>query len=312
VLGYLNPEYFLGGDIPLDRRAARDALARAGQPLGFSAEQTAAAAARIVDDQMADAIRLSSIQQGYDPRSCVMYAYGGAGAVHCPQVARKLGIRTVVIPLGDLAAGWSAFGVAASDAMLVQDMPLVLPSPFDPELLNKAWQQVEDDVRAALPAAMRDSGPTLERFVEMRYTMQVNELRVPAPSGSYGSAEIAELVATFEREYEQLFGPGSGYPAAGFMITAIRVSARSRMTAFELSGTGDGRLHDLMPSSHRDVIWYEAGLDPVRTPVYSGDRLISGSRVAGPAIVEFVDTTLVLRQGQRATVDAWNSIVIET
>ncbi|MGH1561623.1 hydantoinase/oxoprolinase family protein [Mumia sp. DW29H23] len=312
VLGYLNPEYFLGGDLALGTRAARDALARAGEPLGFTVEQTAAAAARIVDDQMADAIRLSSIQQGYDPRSCVMYAYGGAGAVHCPQVARSLGIRTLVVPLGDLAAGWSAFGVASSDAMLVQDLPLVLASPFDPDALNNAWKQLEEEVRVAMPAGMRDANPTLERSVEMRYTMQVNQIRIPAPDGVYGPDEIAQLLTAFEEEYERLYGQGSGYPVAGFMVTSLRVSARAQIAAAELTARGDGVPHDVVPAGERDVIWYELGPDPVRTPVYRGEDVTTGARIVGPAIVEFVDTTLVLRQGQRAMVDAYDSIVIET
>ncbi|WP_370617786.1 hydantoinase/oxoprolinase family protein [Mumia qirimensis] len=312
VLGYLNPEYFLGGDLALGVQAARDALESAGRPLGFSVEQTAAAAARIVDDQMADAIRLSSIQQGYDPRSCVMYAYGGAGAVHGPQVARSLGIRTLVVPLGDLAAGWSAFGVAASDAVLVQDMPLTLASPFDPDALNKAWKQLEDDVRSAMPAAMRESDPILERSVELRFTMQVNQLRIPAPDGVYGPDEVAQVLRTFEEEYERLYGQGSGYPLAGFMITSLRVSARARLTAVELTAAEAGTPHDAAPEGVRDVIWYELGPQPVPTPVYRGDALVKGSCVTGPAIVEFVDTTLVLRQGQRAMVDPYDSIVIAT
>jgi N-methylhydantoinase A len=311
VLGYLNPGYFLGGALALDPDAAREALASAGGPLGFTAVETAAAAARIVDDQMADAIRLSSIHQGYDPRACVMYAYGGAGAVHCPMVARKLGIKTVVMPLGDLAAGWSAFGVASADAMIVQDMPLLTPSPFDPEVLNAAWQQLEEKVRSALPEALRDSGTELDRFVEMRYRLQVNELRIPAPAGRYGNAEVQELIATFEREYELLYGQGSGYPHAGFMITTIRVSARAQLTSHQLAAAGVSEPYDVEPAGHRDVVWYEVDATPRPTPVYHGDGLRPGARVAGPAIVEFVDTTLVLRHGQRAVVDPRSSIVIE-
>jgi N-methylhydantoinase A len=311
VLGYLNPDFFLGGALVLDADAAREALASAGRPLGFSAIETAAAAARIVDDQMADAIRLSSIHQGYDPRGCVMYAYGGAGAVHCPMVARKLGIKTVVMPLGDLAAGWSAFGVASADAMIVQDMPLLTPSPFDPEMLNSAWKQLEAKVRSALPDSLRDSDVTLDRFVEMRYRLQVNELRIPAPPGHYGNAEIQELIASFEREYELLYGQGSGYPHAGFMITAIRVSARTQMTSHQLASASAGEPHDVEPAGRRDVVWYELDATPRSTAVYDGSGLRPGARVSGPAIVEFTDTTLVLRHGQRATVDPWSSIVIE-
>jgi len=143
VLGYLNPDYFLGGRLALSVEAARTALASAGAPLGFDAEQTAAAAVRIVDNQMADAIRLASVQQGYDPREFTMYAYGGAGAVHGPAVAAQLGIRTVVIPLGDLASGWSAFGVTSSDALIVQEAPVVFEAPFDSEIMNAEWSMVK-------------------------------------------------------------------------------------------------------------------------------------------------------------------------
>jgi N-methylhydantoinase A len=240
-----------------------------------------------------------------------MYAYGGAGAVHCPMVARKLGIKTVVMPLGDLAAGWSAFGVASADAMIVQDMPLLTPSPFDPEMLNSAWKQLEAKVRSALPDSLRDSDVTLDRFVEMRYRLQVNELRIPAPPGHYGNAEIQELIASFEREYELLYGQGSGYPHAGFMITAIRVSARTQMTSHQLASASAGEPHDVEPAGRRDVVWYELDATPRSTAVYDGSGLRPGARVSGPAIVEFTDTTLVLRHGQRATVDPWSSIVIE-
>lgn len=136
--------------------------------------------------------------------------------------------------------GVFAQGVASADAMIVQDMPLLTPSPFDPETLNAAWKQLEDKVRSALPDSLRHAEVTLDRFVEMRYRLQVNELRIPAPPGSYGAAEIQELIGTFEREYEQLYGQGSGYPHAGFMITAIRVSARAQLTSHQLAAAGAG------------------------------------------------------------------------
>jgi N-methylhydantoinase A len=311
VLGYLNPDHFLGGALSLDVAAATAALQRAGEPMGFSAVETAAAAMRIVDDQMADAILLSSTQQGYDPRACTMYAFGGGGGTHCPMVAQKLGITTTVVPLGDLAAGWSAFGVAAADAVIVQDMALLTPSPFDPQLLNKAWAELEEKVRAALPASLRDADVALDRFVEMRYRQQVNELTVPAPSGDYTGTEVDTLIRTFEREYELLFGAGSGYPKAGFMITSLRVTARARVTEHEFVSTESGNPFVVEPTASREVVWYELGAQPRRTPVFNGSRLVPGDRVIGEAIIEFIDTTIVLRRGQQATVDTRSSIVIE-
>jgi N-methylhydantoinase A len=241
-----------------------------------------------------------------------MYAYGGAGALHCPAVARELGISTVVIPLGDLAAGWSAFGVASADAVVVRDEPVLLTSPFDPRALEDAWSRLERAVAAELPAEVAEAGPTYQRFAEMRYAMQINQLTVPAPAGRCGPGQVDELVAAFEREYEQMFGPDSGYPAAGFVVTSVRVTARARTTPFSLTAAAEAPPRPAEPTGERAVIWYERGLDPVATPVYAGPALTAGSTVAGPAVVEFADTTLALREGQRAALDRWNSLVVTT
>ncbi len=315
VLGYLNPEYFLGGDITLGTDAARQALQEAGKPLGFGAEQTAAAAARIVDNQMADAIRLASVQQGYDPRGYTMYAYGGAGPVHATALARELAMKRVVVPLSDLAAGWSAFGVASSDAVVVEELPKAITYPFDTAEMNATWKQLETKVRSA----MKQQGIAAdqldwERQADIRYTQQINQVAVVAPQGSYDAGATQTLVETFEREYERLFGQGSGYADAGFALTAMRVRASARVSDFSLApdGGSDGSVDaQLSPKGERDVIWYERGLEPEATPIYDGEQFRAGASLEGPAIVEYVDTTLVLRHGDRATVDSFGSVVID-
>jgi len=146
VVGYLNADNFLGGAMQLDLDAARHALGKAGSSLGLDAEQTAAAAVRIVDNHMADEIRLVSVQQGRDPRQLTLYAYGGNGPVHASALAQGLGISRVIVPLGDLASGWSAFGVAASDAVIVEETHAAMVHPFDPDALNAMWEELEDRV----------------------------------------------------------------------------------------------------------------------------------------------------------------------
>jgi N-methylhydantoinase A len=312
VLGYLNPDFFLGGAIKLDIHAARDALARAGAPLGFSAEQTAAAAIRIVDNQMADAIRLASVQQGYDPRRFRMYAYGGAGPVHAMALARELGIAEVVMPLSDLAAGWSAFGVGSSDAVVVEELPKIMPFPFEPAALNEAWAQLEGAAAKRMEAqGIAPDQITWERFADIRYTMQINEVSVSAPLGEYGPAEVATLATKFESDYERLYGEGSGYADAGLTLTAARVRARAKVSDFTLSPRGTGP-EGPPPAQKglREVIWYERGLVAESTPIYDGATFVPGGTVSGPAIVEFVDTTLVLRHEQRASVDDFGSVTI--
>lgn len=315
VLGYLNAEFFLGGDILLGKDAARQALEDAGRPLGFGAEETAAAAARIVDNQMADAIRLASVQQGYDPRDYTMYAYGGAGPVHATALARELGIKRVVVPLSDLASGWSAFGVASSDAVVVEEVAKAMTHPFDAGDMNQSWQTLEAKVQRAMEQqGIAAAQLEWEREADIRYTQQINQVAVLAPPGEYDQHVTATLVESFEREYQRLFGADSGYADAGFALTAMRVRARARVSDFTLasrSGATEDGTSGIEPTGERDVIWYERGLEPHRTPIFRGEDFGPGATVIGPAVIEYVDTTLVLRHGDRATVDGFGSVVIE-
>jgi len=312
VLGCLNPDFFLGGAIKLDLSGARAALARVGKPLGFSAEETAAAALRIVDNQMADAIRLASVQQGYDPRDFVLYAYGGAGPVHAMALARELGIKEVVMPLSDLAAGWSAFGIASSDAVVVEEFPHLLDYPFDPEALNRGWAMLEEAATRRMSAQGIERDQIVwERTADVRYSMQINEVPVRAPAGNYGPNEVRELAARFESDYERLYGQGSGYSAAGITMTAQRVLARANVSDFALSPKVDPSKGAPCLKGKRDVIWYEHGVTPENTPIYDGDSFGPGGTIAGPAIVEFSVTTLVLRHGQTARVDNFGSVTIK-
>jgi N-methylhydantoinase A len=312
VLGYLNPDFFLGGEMAVGIDAAREALARAGAPLGFDAEQTAAAAIRIVDNHMADAIRLASVHQGHDPRKFVMYAYGGGGPVHATAFARELGMPRVVVPLADLAAGWSAFGVASSDALVVEEAPLSLTQPFDVEALNDAWAALEANAFARLERQGIERGQvTFERIADVRYTMQVNQIAVQAPPGVYRAEEAARVAADFEREYERLFGKGSGYADAGILLTAVRVRASAPITSFAPSALPEpDHVSHPSPVGTRGVIWYERGLEREETPIYRGSEFVPGSQVEGPAIVEFDDTTLVIRHDQHADVDRLGSVVV--
>jgi N-methylhydantoinase A len=310
VLGYLDPDYFLGGDLRLDLRAARKALKRAGEPLGFGPEETAAAAARIVDNHMADAIRLMSIQQGYDPRNFVVYAYGGAGPVHASAYARELGVKKITVPLSDFAAGWSAFGVASSEAVFIQELARFMRAPFDPDLLNGSWQSAEESVLGRLAAqGIPHDRVRLDRFAGMRYALQINEVEVSAVNGRYDEASGRDLIEAFEQEYARLYGQGTGYAEAGFEIRSIKVVATARVSDLDLSldrNRPNGETSAL--KGERSVMWYEQGLSPQTTRVYDGMLLRTEEKLAGPAIIEFPDTTVVVRHGQTAMLDPVGSI----
>jgi N-methylhydantoinase A len=244
-----------------------------------------------------------------------MYAYGGAGPVHATALARELGIRRVVVPLSDLAAGWSAFGVASSEAVVVEEVAKALTYPFDPEEMNAEWAALEEKVGAAM-ASQGIGVDTLawERLADIRYSQQINQVAVVAPQGDYTAAVAQALVDSFEQEYERLFGADSGYAAAGFALTAMRVRARASVSDFRIArhdSTNGAGGRALTPKGKREVIFYERSLVPEPTPTYDGAAFARGMHVNGPGIVEFQDTTLVLRHGDHAIVDAFGSVIVD-
>jgi N-methylhydantoinase A len=316
VVGYLNPDYFLGGELSLSVEAASEALAKVGSALDLSAEETAAAAVRIVDNQMADAIRLASVQQGYDPRGYTMYAYGGAGPVHGTALASTLGIKRLVVPLSNLASGWSAFGVVSSDAVATEELSQAMSSPFDAAELTAGWLELEERVTGIMVAQRIDPAVIeLERTVDLRYTAQINVMPIKAPGGDYDASSSDELIARFEQDYARVFGAGAGYPSAGYVITAMRVVGRAPRTGLGLARRADEQTSsgaEAAKKGERGVIFYEdSQLDRVATPIYDGAKLGLGDTVAGPAVIEYDDTTVVVHQDQTAAIDGFGSLVVE-
>lgn len=314
VLGYFDPTYFFGGRITLDVDAAAAALARVGEPLGLDARQTAAAALQIIDSQMADSIWLTLTQQGHDPRDFQLYGFGGAGGLHAAAIARELGVRSVVVPMSNLAAGWSAFGIAASDALVTEQSAIGLASPFDPEELNRRWPVLEARVTAKLvQQGVSADAIELRRFAELRYALQINQVAVPAEAGRYSAQTVDRVVATFEREYERLYGKGSGYAAAGFTLTGLQVHGAAKLSKLRVGDV----IHQAtrgpngVAKAPREVTWYGVSDKPTSTSVYDGARLGAGASAIGPAIIEFPDTTVVVPHDCTARIDPTGSVVID-
>lgn len=309
VLGFLDPDYFFGGRLKLDPAPAEAALAELGQPLGLDGKQAAAAAMRIVNSQMADAIWLTLTQQGYDPRDFILYGFGGAGGIHAAAIARELGMAKAVIPLSDLAAGWSAFGITASDALISERDAVSMSNPFDPAEINAHWRDLEQRVIAKLAAqGVAHDAIAIEHHAELRYALQTNQVPVQVEGGQYDSGAVDRMIVAFETEYERLFGKGSGYAAAGFQLTSLEVRGRASLSdvAMEAIGLGQHGERDARKGS-RVASWNGV---PVETAVYDGALMGPGDRASGPAILEFPDTTILVDGNAVAEIHGGGSVVI--
>jgi N-methylhydantoinase A len=314
VLGVLDPDNFLAGRLKLDVSAATDAIARLAEPLGLSTDACAAGIVRIVDERMSDLMRSMTVRRGLDPRRFTVYAFGGGGGSHAGIYTRGLGIEEFIVPLADTASVWSALGIAVADMQATVEQPLFMTQPFDLERMN--------DTLAALEAKAREATASegsyvedfwLERTANCKYGLQVYEVEAAMPSGPVTEETVGGLIENFERTYEERFGAGAGYREAGIVVTGFRVRAHGRVRkpqVVEREATKTAKFAgDGARSSERSVYWEEfAGRVP--TAVFEGIELSPGDEVEGPAIVEFPDTTIVVRPGSRASIDAYGNLVV--
>jgi N-methylhydantoinase A len=300
ALGYLSPDRFLGGRMKLyPERAAEAIRSRIADPM-FRGDVLAAAAGirKVVDNQMGDLIRKSTLERGYDARDFVLMAYGGAGPVHAASYGAEVGVREILIPF--FATVHSAYGAAQSDVRfsLQHSHPLVLP--VAPTKVEAIYAAMESDGRARL--AQADVPPAqhrFERWVEARYRRQVHHVRVRAPA-VIDDAGLSAMSAGFEREYERLFGRGAALKDAGIELVNYGVDAVGVVPRVEDARAGGGGVGN--PRARRMTYCPVVG-DLVDTPVYDGPGLAPGSAIAGPAIIEHPGTNIVVLRGQTARVD---------
>jgi N-methylhydantoinase A len=313
ALGYLDPDYFLGGRLKLSREAARPSLEPLARRLGLGVVETASGACRVVEHQMADLIRKVTVQKGYDPRDFVVFAYGGAGPVHAGIYARELGAQSVIVPLGGVCSLWSALGAAAADLLHIHETVDIQANPFDPRRVNDAFAALEAQGQAQLREdAVERADATISRSVDMRYKGQINEVEVAVLDGALDARALTQLVAEFHRRYESLYGPGAGFREARVEIVTYRVrtSAVSGKPELHAAPEEGPRPAPDAQAATRPVYWAETG-DFEATPIFWGERLRAGNAVAGPAVIQVPDTTIVVHPGQSARVDPYGNVLIE-
>lgn len=300
VLGFINPEAFLGGRRRLDADAARAGIARLGDQLGLSVEETAAGIVAIADNMMAEKIRRMTVFRGFDPREFVVFAFGGAGPVHAGAFARQLDVKAVVVPIGNIASVLSAMGTVSADVVHVHDRTTKLRAPFDLEAIGAQFAELERRATdQLLDEGFADADIRTSRFVSMKYGAQAYDLEVPMPP----DADSDAIVAAFEVAYEQRYGKGSGFAPAGIEIIRLRVHAAGLVPRPRLARADPDA--DPVAVRHRKVWWSEAR-DWLETPIYSS---VAGT-IEGPAIVELPDTTVPVRPGATIERDDHANLIV--
>ncbi|MFN3970079.1 MAG: hydantoinase/oxoprolinase family protein [Gemmobacter sp.] len=301
LLGRLPPDRFGAG-----AQGVHAAFARLGEPLGLAPEAAAAAVIRLGNIHMAGAVRMVSVSMGADPRDFALFAFGGAGPLHACALARELAIPRVLIPARPGLT--NALGCVCAD--LRQDFVRTLNQPLDSADMDGvaailAAQDTEGRARIAA-AGIALTGITLHRVAEMQFIGQTHLLRVVLPEGP---PTRADLQARFEAAYHARFRVALPEIRATLvnLCTAV-VGHRPDMDLSRLIDPADRRATLEEARTSRRRVWWDGWQD---TPVYWRDHLPADAVLHGPAVVEQMDTTMLIPPGDRATQDGDGNLIVE-
>lgn len=308
VLGYLDPEAFLGGRRVLRGDLSEAALATLGNKLGKSALDTAAGVIRIVNANMVAAIRAVSVQRGIDVRNFTMLAGGGAGGLHAVALARAMEIKHVLIP--QQAGTLCAFGMTVTDVRYDESAVYhCLSNAEETTELATILARLEAELRERLRAeGFQDDSITVERFVDARYPGQVHQLTVPVPSGkAFELADLATIKETFDAEHKSRFT----YSRPQMPIEFLHWRVAGIGTTSGATLNVESREAGAAPvRGHRRCYDLDAG-EMVDTAVYHSDDLVPGATLSGPAIIEAPTTTILIGTGDKVTIDPDYGLSVE-
>ncbi|HBE29400.1 MAG TPA: methylhydantoinase [Ktedonobacter sp.] len=307
VLGYLDPDYFLGGQFKINLAAARQAIKeRVADPLGLSLEEAAWGIHQVVNESMANAARIHTLERGKDPHSFPLFAFGGAGPVHGFRVAMALGSPALIVPFGAGVMSAAGFLTAPLAFDFVRSWPGRIDH-LDWQKANTLLSEMELEGQELLQASGVPTGQiSYRREADMRYVGQGHEIHVPLPSGQLDNASIPLLTSSFEEVYRRLYerlSPSVPIEIINWRVTAsgptpeVRIQLpRAEHTAAQEARKGNRKVY--FPGGFRAV------------PVYDRYHLLPGMSFTGPAIVEERESTVIVGPDSRFRIDEqWNLVV---
>ena len=309
LLGYINPNYLVGGELKLDASKARAVFEdRIAKPLGLSVEHAAYGAHQITASNMIRAIKSVSTERGRDPREYALFAFGGSGPIFSAGMARELRMKRVMVPPSP--GLFSSFGLLYADVEHHYSRTFRhLLRKIDLGELNRIWDRMVDGALDQLAVDGFSEGKRqVRRTASMHYQGQTFELTVPVPDGPIDEKAVAVLEESFSREHERTYGHRAGadepLELVNMQVVGYGVSERSRVPD-RILATKAGEAAPLPP---RQVYF---GLDAgwQETPILRRSDLETPRQ--GPCIVEEYDATVVIPPDSKAELDAYGNILID-
>jgi N-methylhydantoinase A len=309
VLGYLNPDYFLGGKMRLNQKAAEESiLQKVARPLHIDLLQAAWGIHEVVCENMAIASRIHTLERGRDPRSYLMLAMGGAGPVHAVRVAQKLGIEQIIMP--------GAAGVFSALGMLVAPIAFdyvrtryILLEEADPDWIKTLFQDMENEGADQLDRlGISRSQVVIHRSADMRYRGQGHEIKVLLPGGKFDKRWIQDARKAYDQAYRTIYHRTlEGIPVevvnwrcvVSSPVEGVPMEAMlPRVSTFESASKGNR------------LAFFPGCPERISCPVYDRYKLPPGSKIEGPAVIEELESTAIIHPGDRVEVDPAGNLAV--
>jgi N-methylhydantoinase A len=307
ALGRINKDFFCGGEIDADMAAVEDALDRIAGSLGTDRQEAARGVVRIANNNMINALKLISVNRGYDPRDFTLVAFGGGGGMHAVALATELAMQKVVIPRA--ADVFSAWGMLMTD--LRRDYFVTRLIGLREENAGRLEALLHEVTESALgqfeaEGVARDQ-VRFVRFAKMRYENQEHAVEIPLPDGTIEAASIEPLAASFHASYEREYTYRLDAAIEVVGVHLVAIAEIGKLEPARVPATGR-QLGDAKKGS-RDVDYATEGHH--RADVYDGELFEPGMTFDGPAIVETKGSTTVIHPGNAVTVDDYGNLLIE-
>lgn len=307
TLGWLDPDFFLGGKFKLNTPAAAQAIAgQIAGPLGLELIEAANGIIKIVSSQMVEALRLVTVSRGEDPREYVLVAFGGAGPVHAALLAEELKIPRVLIPPSP--------GVHSAVGLLVSDLKRDYIQTHFAELEKVAASEVQKRFEAMERVAREEfeaqgiSPDKIrhERAIDLRYSIQKYELPVPVARTVLAETDKSGWRRTFDEQHEKHYGSR----AQDQRVELVNYRLTTKVVLPKPQAV-EQAAHEEMPDGAlkgRRRAYFDGWQD---CPIYDRERLVCGNRIRGPAIIEEMDSTIIIHPRQAARVDRFGNVILE-
>ena len=306
LLGYLDQSSLLGGELEIDRAAAEEAVrTRLAEPLGIDVRRAAAAVIDVVNNAMAEVLKIVSVQRGHDPRDFALAPFGGAGPLHAAALAAELAIAEVICP--PIPGAFSALGLVGTDLKrdYVQTL-FVTTDEADPAAVEAAFAALERRGDAMLAEAGVAAGHRrFERSVDARYRRQSYELMVPVEAGRVDGATLATIAEAFHARHRQTYGHDNRDEPV--QIVSVRVAAIGTIPRLIVRDAPAAAGSDAV-KSRREVWFRDTGAADAM--VYDRSRMPAGTEVAGPAVIESLESTILVPPGWIATMSEDGFVVM--